>query len=218
MPETYAAVQGVRDRGVDSSAADDAAVQLALDRATVVIDAYCGRDFWKREETYHVDGAGKPALFLDDRPVVEVLELKADDCVVSPADYRLYNDAGYIRLNGNISIFAGYAGVFPRGVQNVEVHGFFGFEDVPPEVKEACILLGLQFLRARAAEADVSQSQANTTSKAVGIKRVKVDDLSVEYEYPRSVTVGAARRRTTGLVEADRLLWRYRRDLEAIAV
>ena len=215
---TYATIQDVRDRGVDSSAADDAAVTRALERATVVIDAYCGRDFFKREETYHVDGTGKPALFLDDRPVVEVVELKADDYAVSPGDYRVYNDAGYIRLNGNISIFAGYTGVFPQGVQNVEVHGFFGFEEVPPEVKEACVLLALQFLRARADEADVSQSQANTTSRSVGIKRVKVDDLSVEYEYPRSVTVGAARRRTTGLVEADRLLWRYRRDLEAIAI
>jgi hypothetical protein len=94
----------------------------------------------------------------------------------------------------------------------------FGFEVVPPEVREACVLLTLAFLRMMRGEANVTESQANTTDRAIGIKRVKVDDLSVEFEYPREAVVGAARRKTTGLVEADRLLWRHRRDLEATAV
>ncbi|MHC5057783.1 MAG: hypothetical protein ACYTKD_24190, partial [Planctomycetota bacterium] len=80
------------------------------------------------------------------------------------------------------------------------------------------VLLTLAFLRMMRGEANVTESQANTTDRAIGIKRVKVDDLSVEFQYPREAVVGAARRKTTGLAEADRLLWRHRRDLEAIAV
>jgi len=214
----YASVQDMRDRGVDESAADDAAVEQALARATVIIDAYCGRDFWKREETYKLDGTGKASLFIDDRPVIKVNRLKVDGQVVQSKSFVLYKDAGYIRLNDEISIFTGRSGVFPEGAQNIEVRGFFGYEEPPPEVKEACILLALAILRSRQAEANVTESQANTTAKAVGIKRVKIDDLSVEYEYPREVEVSASKRRTTGLMEADRLLVRYRRDLEAMAV
>jgi len=214
----YASVQDIRDRGVDPASAEDQAVEQALARAAVVIDAYCGRDLVKREATYKLDGKGKASLFLDDRPVIEVSELKVDEQIIPPGKYVVYGEAGYVRLYDELSIFTGSTGVFPEGAQNIEVHGFFGYEEPPPEVKEACILLALAVLRAKQTEADVSESQANTTSKAIGIKRVKIDDLSVEYEYPREASISAAKQRTTGLLEADRLLVRYRRDLEAMAI
>ena len=216
--QKYATVQDIRDRGVDPNVADDLTVTRALGRATLVIDGYCGRDFWMREETYLVDGTGGPALFLDDRPVIEIAELKVDDAAVPADSYRVYSAAGYIRFVGDRTIFMGHPGTFPRGSQNIQVHGFFGFEEPPPEVKEACIILTLAFLRMMAAEANVGESQANTTDKAIGIKRVKIDDLSVEFQYPRDATIGASRKKTTGVIEADRLLWRYRRDLEAMAI
>lgn len=216
--QKYATVQDIRDRGVSEDVADDLTVTRALGRATLMIDGYCGRDFWRREETYLVDGTGGPALFLDDRPVIEVAELKMDDYPVPSESFRLYGKIGYIRFVGGRSIFAGHPGIFPRGAQNVEVHGFFGFEDVPPEVKEACIILALAFLRMMAAEVNVGEQLANTTDKAIGIKRVKVDELSVEFQYPREATVGASRKKTTGVIEADRLLWRHRRDLEAMVI
>jgi len=216
--QKYATVQDIRDRGVTEDVADELTVLRALGRARLVIDAYCGRDFLRREETYLVDGTGRAALFLDDRPVIEVTELKIDDAPVDAEGFRLYCEAGYVRFVGERTIFMGHPGTFPRGTQNVEVRGVFGFEEVPPEVKEACILLTLAFLRMMRGEANVGESQANTTDKAVGIKRVKVDDLSVEFQYPREATIGASRRKTIGVPEADRLLWRYRRDLEAAAV
>jgi hypothetical protein len=216
--QKYATVQDIRDRGVTEDVADDPTVTRALSRARIVIDAYCGRDFLRREETYLVDGTGRPALFLDDRPVIEVVELKIDDAPVDAESFRLYGEAGYIRFVGERTIFMGHPGSFPRGTQNVEVRGSFGFEAVPPEVKEACILLALGFVRSMRTEANVGESQANTTDKAIGIKKVKVGDLWVEYEYPREAALGASRKKTTGLTEADRLLWRFRRDLEATAV
>ena len=216
--DTYATVQDIRDRGITEDVADELTVLRALGRATLVIDGYCGRDFLRREETYLVDGTGRPALFLDDRPVIEVTELKIDDAPVDAEGFRLYGEAGYIRFVGEWTIFMGHPGSFPRGTQNVEVRGVFGFDEVPPDVKEACVLLTLAFLRMMRGEANVGESQANTTDKAIGIKRVKVDDLSVEFQYPRDAAVGASRKRTTGIPEADRLLWRHRRDLEAIAV
>jgi len=214
----YASIQDIRDRGVDQDAADDMTITRALGRATLVIDGYCGRDFLRREETYLVDGTGRPALFLDDRPVIGVTELKIDDAPVDAESFRVYGEAGYIRFIGERTIFMGHPGIFAAGVQNVEVTGTFGFEDIPPEVREACVILTLAFLRMMRAEVNVGESQANTTDKAIGIKRVKVDDLSVEFQYPREATISASRKKTTGIGEADRLLWRYRRDLEAMAI
>ncbi len=216
--EKYATIQDIRDRGVSEDVADDMTVTRALGRATLMIDGYCGRDFWRRDETYFVDGTGRPALFLDDRPVIELAELKVDGAAIPAESFRLYGHAGYVRLVGDRTIFMGHPGTFARGAQNVEVRGSFGFEEVPPEVKEACVLLTLAFLRMMRAEANVGESQANTTDKAIGIKRVKVDDLSVDFQYPRDATIAASRRKTTGVPEADRLLWRFRRDLEAAAV
>ena len=214
---TYVTVQEMRDRGVPEEVGDTEILR-ALARATMVVDAYCGRDFWLREETYLIDGSGRAGLFLDDRPVVGVAELKVDGTAVPAESYRVYADVGYIRIVGRRSIFMGHPGTFPLGAQNVEVCGSFGFEEVPPEVKEACAMLTLAFIRLLRGELNVTESQANTTEKAVGIKRVKVDDLSVEFQYPREAAAGAARRRTTGVPDADRLLWRYRRDLEATVV
>jgi hypothetical protein len=133
---------------------------------------------------------------------------------VTPATFASSETA----RSSQATIFAGHPGAFPAGTQNVEITGVFGFETPPPEVKEACVLLALAFIRIMRAEANVAESQANTTDKAVGIKRVKVDDLSVEFQYPRETSVAASRKKTTGVPEADRLLWRHRRDLEAIAV
>jgi hypothetical protein len=216
--DLYAAIQDVRDRGVDEDAADDLTVTRALARARMTIDAYCGRDFLRRRETYHVDGSGSDALFLEDRPVIKVTKLAVDGIKVEPESYCLYEAAGYIRMVGDRTIFMGYPGTFPVGVQNVDVTGIFGFDVFPDEVVEASVLLALMFLRLMRGEANVTESQANTTDKAIGIRRVKVDDLSVDFEYPRETVVDASRTKTTGLAEADRLLWRHRRDLEAIVV
>ncbi len=218
MPDAYATIQDIRDRGVTPEQADDAAVTNALLRAGVAIEAYCGRNFWKREETYYLDGDGKPSLFLDDRPVLEVLELEVDEYLLDADEFVVYGEAGYIRLAEGTSIYTGYPGVFPQGTQNVEVHGWFGYEEVPPEVKEACILLCLTFLRQALTGGGVSQSQANSTEKAIGISSVRLDDLSVSFEYPGGVASETSNKKSTGLTDADRLLWRFRKDLEAVAI
>ena len=215
--DLYATIQDVRDRGVDEDAADDLTITRALARARLMIDAYCGRDFLRRYETYWLDGSGAAALFLEDRPVVRITRLYVDGIKVEPESYRLYEEAGYIRLVGDRTIFMGHPGTFPRGEQNVEVSGTFGFDELPDEVKEACILLALMFVRMLLKEGVVAETQAEALANA-RIRSVSVDDLSVSYEYHRDNGTVTGSRRSTGLTEADRLLWRHRRDLEAMAI
>ena len=215
----YCSLQEIRDRGVTVEAAPDEAVEKAIARATRAADVFAGRDFSKREATYRVDGNGTESLFLDDRPVVEVLDLRVDDYLLSPASYVLYPDAGYIRLNGaRLNIFAGFPGTFPKGARNVEVHGFFGFETVPPEVNEAAILLAIEFLRSGPAEADVAAGSSASTRNAIGIRRVRIDEISVDFEYPSDLKAGSGKVVTTGLPKADALLARFRQWLHPVAV
>jgi len=216
---TYCTLQEIRDRGVTPEAAPDADVEKAIVRAKRAVDVYAGRDFLKREATYRIDGNGTESIFLDDRPVIEVLELRVDDGLLSSQEYVLYPDAGYIRLNGaRRNVFAGFPGVFSKGSQNVEIHGFFGFESVPPEVNEAAILLALEVLRSGPAEADVTAGSAASTRNAIGIRRVRIDEISVDFEYPSDLKAGAGKVVTTGLPKADALLNRFRQWLNPIAV
>ncbi|MBI2931816.1 MAG: hypothetical protein HYY16_09205 [Planctomycetes bacterium] len=215
----YCSLQEIRDRGVTVEAAPDETVEKAIARATRVADVFAGRDFLKRDATHRVDGNGTESLFLDDRPVVGVLELRVDDYLLTPESYVLYPDAGYIRLNGaRRNIFAGFPGIFPKGARNVEVHGFFGFETVPPEVNEAAILLAIEFLRTGPAEADVAAGSSASTRNAIGISRVRIDEISVDFQYPNDLKAGSGRTITTGLPKVDALLNRFRQWLNPIAV
>jgi hypothetical protein len=216
---TYCTLQEIRDRGVTVDAAPDESVEKVIARATRAVDVFTGRDFLIREAIYRVDGNGTESIFLDDRPVIEVLALRVDGFLLGPESFVLYPDAGYIRLNGaRRSIFAGFTGAFPKGAQNVEVHGFFGFETVPPEVNEAAILLAIEFLRTGPAEADVAAGSSASTRHAIGISRVRIDEISVDFAYPSDVKTGPGKAVTTGVTKADALLSRFRQWLHPVAV
>ena len=219
MPDPYASIEDIRARGVTPEAADDAAVLRALDRATNMIEAFTGRDFRRREETYLVDGDGTESLFLEDRPVIDVLELLVEGLSVERSCFALYGQAGYLRLDNAVrNIFAGFPGVFPAGPQNVSARGLFGYDATPPEVREAAILLAIEFLRTGPAEADIAAGTAESTRNAIGISRVKIDEISVDFQYPSDLKSGSGGSLTTGLLKADGLLTRFRRALLHAAV
>ncbi len=214
--DTYAAVQDIRDRGVTADQATDPEVEVALARATLLVEAFCGRDFWQRLRTIGVDGNGTESIFLSDRPIVNLRKLWVDDVLVDPDSYRVYAKEGYIRLYSGIRLpWAAVAGVFPCGAQNVKVKGDFGFETVPGDVKEACIILALKEIKGLRVEAGTSQSVIDAGAE---IRKVKVDDITVDFDRPGKT----GRRRellgSTGDVKADRLLSRYRSKVHTTVV
>ncbi len=181
MSAPYATIQDVRDRGVSFEAATNAQVFTALERATRMIDSYAGRDFRARDRIVRLDGSGAETLFLDDRPVVKVKDVLVDGLRLDPRDYVLYAEEGYIKLDGGArSIFAGFPAAFPKGNQNVEVRALFGFLAVPPEVKEACILLAIEFLRTGPAEADVAAGSSASTRNAIGISHFLKNEMGID--------------------------------------
>lgn len=214
--ETYADILDLRDRGVTEETATDDELEVALARGTLLVEAFCGRDFHFRTETVLLDGSGKPTLFLEERPVARVRRLWVDDVEIIADSFRVYNEEGYIRLNGGTHFpWSLVAGVFPRGAQNVKVRADFGYEVVPDDVKEACIILALKEIKGLRAEASSAGSILETGAE---IRRVKVDDVSVDFTTANGTTKRERLLGSTGDLKADRLLSKYRVRFHATTV
>ena len=215
----YCSVADMRDGGIGEDKATEDELKKALATARHVINSFCGRDFWRQEKTYHLDGEGTNVLFLTDRPIIRVSFLKADDTEIQENEYKVYSEAGYIKLTDLMPIPSRrIGGVFPKGAQNIEVQGEFGFSPIPPEVRRACYLISIAVLTELKTEISLTESAANSTRNAVGLKKAKIEDISVEFEYPRNLTSQKEWRTTTGNAEADSLLLKFKKDVEAMAI
>lgn len=202
----YCTIDDIRDRGIDETKADNAQIQTAIGMAVTAIDAYCRRDFWLREKSYWLDGDNSTDLFVDDIPIVSVIKLALDG--IPETEFRIYRELGLIRLLDTL---------YPEGVQNIEVCGRFGFEKIPAEVKESCILLAVKALRAlKGDEYDPTKTISGSTQNAIGLKRAKIEDISVEFEYPKSDNSGTGA--SCGDEQADALLLKYRRKCSVAVV
>ena len=200
----YCSVPDLRERGITAEMATDEEIRTAIQSARAIIDGFCNRDFFRREARYFLDGNDTATVFLDDRPIIAVLTLKVDGEVMLPREYRVYSESGYISL---------VTGIFPEGKQNVEVYGQFGFAVIPSEVRQASIAIALGVLREMKSEIDLTKSTANSTRNAIGLKRAKIEDIEVEFEYPYSR--GGQRLQTTGDGTVDAMLSKFKKDMDA---
>lgn len=172
--------EGVPSSGV--GAVSDARIIAQIEVASRMIDAYTGRFFNPRPATLRLDGTGRRGLLLGD-PIVSVSAvtiLGSDTSAALPleaTDYRVYNrhlTQGLLdpddRDNPRIELVSvderyeeGVIGLtaselqlyrFPRGTQNVEVSGLFGYTEadgsptgrVPVLIQRACLLMVLRQL------------------------------------------------------------------------
>jgi hypothetical protein len=214
MTTPYASVQDIRDRGVPDTQATDPEVGTALGRATLLVEAFSGRDFWKQTKTVWLDGNGKETVFLQDRPILQVFRVWVDDIPLDDG-YEVYGEEGYIRLYESTHFpWTAVAGVFPEGARNVRVRGNFGFDAVPDDVKEACIILALRELKGLRDEAAPVESGI----AAGTVRQVKVDDISVSLDPSGGAEGREGLLASTGDTKADRLLAKYRTKVEPTAV
>lgn len=174
----YAFVQDLRDEGLTNTTTyPDAWVQAKIMSASRFIDMATRRFFYPKELTLRLDGRGGPMLLLSD-PIIAIEYVKqeiapfydGDFSLLEGDSYRVYNrhltqqlnepddranpkielfNPGYLRLRGA----GGYAPlVFPRGQQNVEIKGWFGYTDydgtskgkTPEMIRFVCKLLVLR--------------------------------------------------------------------------
>lgn len=132
----YATVPEIRAEGVTAEQASDAQVEIAIRRATVLIDTLTGQWFEARTCTFRLDGPGAPTLFLR-VPVISVQEIRIDGQPIDLAEVVVYNS---VQDRRNPRLY--YAPGFPKGKGNVEVVGSFGYVEqdgsTPELIKYAC--------------------------------------------------------------------------------
>lgn len=205
---SYDSVAGLRAEGVTNPPYDDPRCQLALDLATLIIDAVTGWWFEPRSLVLLLDGRGHDMLYVQ-VPIVEVTkietghdtdwsELDLDSVDVynrhlsgqaSPVDdrfnakiVRVQSDPARVLLEGLATIY------WWKGTQNVRVTGKFGFteydggvtpEGVTPDlIKWACRKLAIKEL------APMSDPEWDEDHARARIRMEKTRDQSIAFASP----------------------------------
>jgi hypothetical protein len=145
----YATVADLRAEGVTEATASDARIESLIALAGSYIERMTGRFFESRAQTLRLDGTGGRVQPLG-QPIVSVEAVFVDSspfspggAPVDPISYRVYNrhlteglllpddrDNPRIELIGGDEPFPGVGRLgWPRGQQNIEVRGVFGYTD-----------------------------------------------------------------------------------------
>lgn len=122
----YASVADLRAEGVTTEQASDQRLQQLIDLATSYVEAITGLWFEERAMTLRLDGTGSRTLWLPIFPT-EVSTVRVDGRAVT--DYVAYNrfapdDRRSPRLVREVG--------WPKGRQNIEVDGRWGYVDPAP--------------------------------------------------------------------------------------
>ena len=121
----------------------DALLQVYLDNATGIIEAYCNRSFALLERTEIRDGNGSINMDLQNLPMTALAEVVITDS--DDTDYTLAADVfklnlaeSFIQFNPNTASTFSF---FPTGFQNISVKYTSGYSPIPDAVQAACALV-----------------------------------------------------------------------------
>ncbi len=118
--------------GYDIPAANQPAVQAAIDGATAAIRDYCHQ--WLSQvanDVITLDGGGGTRLYLPERPVTAVAQIAEDGDVLTVIDDYIVGPAGQAVVH---RVGSGWA----RGVQNIEVTYTHGYTVIPSPIVHVC--------------------------------------------------------------------------------
>ncbi len=152
-----------------SDAATDAHLRELIRAASAQIEGYCGREFRREvfaDELY--DGDGSSTLFLRSTPVLSVSAVSIDDVAVDLAEIKTYPRLiGFEDSYEYVARLRSFRRLFPCGRQNVKVSYAVGYDEVPSDIAQACVLQ-VAYLKntsnKRGIESDTFQDAGVTTS------------------------------------------------------
>lgn len=243
----YVTIQECRDEGITVAQASDSRLATLIARAQSIIDLHTGRHFKPVDKTLHVDGTGSFVLPLSEPIVavtaVKILRfdisgLTFDD--VSLDDVGVYNrhltenlldpddreDPRLEWIDADLYHIAGHGAApqprlrldrWPRGSQNIEITGTFGYTDydtndaegkTPDLIKWASILLVIQHL----ALATDTEGRDDAGVNRFRARRFKTRDQEVAFESASKLGVWGVGP-YTGNAEVDAIIERFRRPL-----
>lgn len=185
---------------------DDNRLQLLLDYCSSLIDSYVGFKFESETDTViYVDGDGEKKLALPKR-IYNIISVKNinDGYMYNSTDLKIVGKNKKQILNLKEEFEEGY------GVENLEVRGDFGWEEVPADVINCLIMLcngNFDYL------GDEEKLQHATGP----FKREKIGNYEYELKAKTNSVTGSEIE-TTGNTQVDLILEHYREDNFSIGV
>jgi len=242
----YTTIQCLRDEGVSESLYSDDFLTRRIALVTEQIEMYTGRFFTPRTLTFRVDGKDHPEILLY-HPIIEISDVKIihenpfnpNSSLVNLDNLVIYNrhltqglrqpdDRNNPRISFETSFhyhhFVNelyehdfYISHFPRGKQNIEITGVFGYTDpdgtaygkTPELIKHVANLMVIRELNSLAdtgARDDAIWYRRRTTEFRTRDQSVKYSPLNAG-ELARNMPYTAF----TGDPEIDRILLRFSR-------
>lgn len=154
----YATLAEMREEGVLASQATDGRIRAVLALASQLVERLTRQWFEPRAMMLELDGTGRDTLELK-VPVAAVGEVRVDGAVVPSSSLVVYSrhlDGMLAPDDRRAPAIALRSGRFPRGSQNVQVEGVFGFTDpvgsgfdvgaTPPAIAHVTRLLAMREL------------------------------------------------------------------------
>ena len=222
----YCTVADMRDEGVPSTgvnAVTDARLEILIRRVSQMIDQYTNRWFEPRNMTFNVDGLGTEILMLE-HPIIQVTAVSVDDVEMSLDDLIIYNRhvtqnlrSPDDRENPKIEVRKAFEGelefllgmgIFPRGQQNIEVVGVFGYTDHDGSVTGVTPLMITEAAKWMVLRELTPKYSASGEGESWRVISQRTRDQAITYANPGSlgvVGVGCY----TGDTKIDRILMQY---------
>lgn len=136
ISEALTTLENVKAYLDEDTTAHDTELTRLINVATYVIEGYCNRKLAARDYTdEEYDGNGLAEFQLPHYPVNSITSITLDDTALTEGtdqDYVLYSDEG---------ILYKVDGVWTKGHKNIVVTYNAGYDSVPYDLEQACILL-----------------------------------------------------------------------------
>lgn len=237
----YASVDDLRVEGVPPEVSD-ALLQTRIRRASALIEKYTRNWFYPRQCVFHLDGSGSGILQIE-HPIIAVTEVRVSydnrlglptTTVLDPTLYRVFNRhlTEHLldpddRANPKVQCLFGttyghptrriwVSDWFPKGVQNIQVSGLFGYTDpddgvtlwtdgvtpvgvTPETIRTACMMLVVRDLL------PLADIEGRSEQGAAGaIRQLRTRDQQIT--YGSTTNVGATASGIAGNTELEAML------------
>lgn len=206
---TVAALQASKDKDgtvIDTSSYTDAELLTKIQEIEEMVERITNDRFYSFDATYYFDGNGKTMLFFAPEvpyKLLSVTSVKDIDVDGDVIETMTEND-DYVAYGHNLEVVLAWpedsprrgtfrGGIWPKGQNNIQVVGSWGWSSTPKEIIRAVTLLCQERV-----------VPGSTGMKKTGIESIAWDDYSVKMgsAAPDSGVL-------TGFDEVDRILERY---------
>lgn len=145
-------IEAVKSYLKNDSTYDDARIEMLINACSSAIENYCRRNF--KVATYtdeEYDGNNNRYISLYNYPIVSVDSVSINDSVIPQEEYIVKKKIGVLARKYNNTVtgitYNRYVPIWVKGDCNIKVTYTAGYDVIPPDLEQACILYVMSFYK-----------------------------------------------------------------------